>query len=1100
MDNTHRKGYIVMRGKGKSSIREVLKERDETLWGKLEEVWSKAEPLFEAIEGAGDEKDKTAGKAHSLAVEENLSALISDDRKHTLQPIELFSISSAACLHDMDKSLKVLKKHHGEIAAGEVGLHFYDYGLDPGQAGIVRWIIRVHDHGSFDMDLPADPLVIGTAEVDIKPLAAIFKLADILHADYRRSNDPHPTEAKKRARICIHGWTYDADGKIRFHAVPEKFSDPDHILRAIAMMRKAIEPMAPVLREAGYPYEFTRTAIDESKLIYLAQEKRRTGRSFIGMDSFEEDDQHLFKGRRRESGELYQLLLARDPIVALVGNSGVGKTSLIRAGLFPILRKTGNWKFVYTRPLNDPASDVIQEIWLKIMESDAPDDTDLIKTFEQISDENRSTTLLVVMDQFEDVFRFPDAPKPIAEALYPVQAMRFRNLRVLLSYRADAEGQVGPMLQDIARSFRSLPTEYLVALDREGAKEALDAGFGAAQIGLDPDIGPEAFMKEILDDVDAQGRGFYPPYIQMMGETLKDNVEESIVMKSKYDSLGGAGGIIGNYLFNQLKSFGDKQKDVERILVELISISGPEGRKARIRSIEDLERDLRISRADLTSLLHQMSRRWMIRRLGGGQYEIIHDHLAKLVDENLITKEKDRDLKQFREHLAATAATYASTGLLLEPVVMLRLYQYREQINPSTPEKEILLRSCLAGRGPAWYWLTGSSKAECIPVLCSAMSRSDSRLSAVRALGHMGSRELIPKLLEMAMYEYWEIRKVAADAIVCSATVENIQDLIYMLERGDKYVRTVAAEALVQLDARVAVPKLKKMSETPLLGIQILALEVLARLGIQEVIPRLIHMLEDTNWAKRKAAAEILARLGIRDAIPKLMDMNKDRSMYVRVAVAEALAKLGVRMDFIHLMSVIRQESRSSAVARTAAEALARVATRADIPELKRMFEHESNYGIQGSAGEALARAAAEALARVATRADIPELKRMFGHESDYGIQGSAGEALARLATKKDAEELVDMLLHKNKRVRMAAGKALVRLKAQRVIPELLTMLRISESHVRKASAEILVSLGSEEEISRLLDIIISEGNGASETRDALMGIDCKLYCPPRLI
>lgn len=40
------------REKGRLSIRDVLKERDDALWEKLEEVWRKAGPTHEAIEHA----------------------------------------------------------------------------------------------------------------------------------------------------------------------------------------------------------------------------------------------------------------------------------------------------------------------------------------------------------------------------------------------------------------------------------------------------------------------------------------------------------------------------------------------------------------------------------------------------------------------------------------------------------------------------------------------------------------------------------------------------------------------------------------------------------------------------------------------------------------------------------------------------------------------------------------------------------------------------------------------------------------------------------------------------------------------------------------
>lgn len=235
--------------------------------------------------------------------------------------MELFALSASSCLHDIDKGLGTFKRSHGEVSAGEIRIHFSKYGLDAGEADIIGWIIKVHDHGDFSFDLPEDPIVIGALELNIKPLAALFRLADILHADYRRIDSAKAINPKDRARYCIRGWKYDAEGRIRFWADPDEIPDLEHIHRAVGMMRQDIEKIAPILRNAGYPYEISVTEIDESKFLYAAQTVRLSNRSFLGMDSFCEDDYHLFKGRTKESHELYQMLLFNDPITAIQDRS-----------------------------------------------------------------------------------------------------------------------------------------------------------------------------------------------------------------------------------------------------------------------------------------------------------------------------------------------------------------------------------------------------------------------------------------------------------------------------------------------------------------------------------------------------------------------------------------------------------------------------------------------------------------------------------------------------------------------------------------------------------------------------------------------------------
>lgn len=59
---------------------------------------------------------------------------------------------------------------------------------------------------------------------------------------------------------------------------------------------------------------------------------------WIGPDSYGEEQQDLFKGRSDERDEILRLL-DRDILTVLFGASGLGKTSLLKAGVFPELRK-----------------------------------------------------------------------------------------------------------------------------------------------------------------------------------------------------------------------------------------------------------------------------------------------------------------------------------------------------------------------------------------------------------------------------------------------------------------------------------------------------------------------------------------------------------------------------------------------------------------------------------------------------------------------------------------------------------------------------------------------------------------------------------------
>ena len=78
---------------------------------------------------------------------------------------------------------------------------------------------------------------------------------------------------------------------------------------------------------------------------------------YRGLNAFREEDAALFFGRDRvldepEQGLLHKVLTC--PLVAVVGASGSGKSSVVRAGLLPRLRREppsrGTWDVVWFRP------------------------------------------------------------------------------------------------------------------------------------------------------------------------------------------------------------------------------------------------------------------------------------------------------------------------------------------------------------------------------------------------------------------------------------------------------------------------------------------------------------------------------------------------------------------------------------------------------------------------------------------------------------------------------------------------------------------------------------------------------------------------------
>ncbi len=95
---------------------------------------------------------------------------------------------------------------------------------------------------------------------------------------------------------------------------------------------------------------------------------------YPGLRSFRSNEVDLFFGRDSQIKDLKPLLSNRNVIVVL-GGSGSGKSSLVRAGLVPQLNSTspipgrpGAWYVVEFRPRTDPATELFDSIIDQIIE------------------------------------------------------------------------------------------------------------------------------------------------------------------------------------------------------------------------------------------------------------------------------------------------------------------------------------------------------------------------------------------------------------------------------------------------------------------------------------------------------------------------------------------------------------------------------------------------------------------------------------------------------------------------------------------------------------------------------------------------------------
>jgi hypothetical protein len=135
--------------------------------------------------------------------------------------------------------------------------------------------------------------------------------------------------------------------------------------RMVAAYRLRLARRARELGVAPPSWDGKLISIDEEEKSLLSEDTRRIAPyPYPGLRSFDPGEGEFFFGRTRNV-EAVRDLLARNQVIAVLGGSGSGKSSLLRAGLLPFLNtkrriqgRYGNWYSVEFRPRRAPLGEL----------------------------------------------------------------------------------------------------------------------------------------------------------------------------------------------------------------------------------------------------------------------------------------------------------------------------------------------------------------------------------------------------------------------------------------------------------------------------------------------------------------------------------------------------------------------------------------------------------------------------------------------------------------------------------------------------------------------------------------------------------------------
>jgi phospholipase C len=372
---------------------------------------------------------------------------------------------------------------------------------------------------------------------------------------------------------------------------------------------------------------------------------------YKGLDHYEEKDSPFFFGRDVQCDLVIANLLATR-LTLLYGESGVGKTSLLQAGVVPRLRTEPDIIVIVFRSWDhDPVARLSEAIRAAAGLQPSASESSLAETITECT-EQLECDLIVILDQFEEYFTYhPQESDGNPFESYFSQAVNQRDLHVsfLISIREDALAWLDRFKGRIPNLFGN----YLRVkhLDQTAAREAIRQPLGVYDRRLaEPehlDIEP-ALVDAVLEQVrvgavqlgraargiaDGAAAGesrIEAPYLQLVLTRLWDEEQEvhSRVLRAKtLERLGGAERIIRTHLDDAMATLSSEERDLAaRVFRFLVT---PSGTKIAYHAA-DLADYAEATAEEVGSLLDRLSgqRLRILRGIADGKYEIYHDVLA----------------------------------------------------------------------------------------------------------------------------------------------------------------------------------------------------------------------------------------------------------------------------------------------------------------------------------------------------------------------------------------------------------------------------------------------------------------------------------------
>ena len=390
---------------------------------------------------------------------------------------------------------------------------------------------------------------------------------------------------------------------------------------------------------------------------------------YKGLASFEDSelDALLFFGREREIAAVAANVLA-NRLTVLYGPSGVGKSSLLGAGVARRLRKlSGAPVVVHDAWAEDPAARLTASVEAECGELGAT--AGLVDTVAAAA--QQSGELHLLLDNFEEYILYHGVEGTLSDALPKLLRRPGLRVNVLLALRDDALADLDEFAGRIPELFSNLLR--LDRLDREAGRAAILGPLARySELTGEQFTAEDALVEAVLDEASTD-TGVEAPYLQLVLERLWERERELGSHELRLVTLraiGGARAVVREHVRGALDALPlAEQEAAARVVRQLVT---PSGRKVS-HEPSDLAEYADVEDAELRLLLERLGRERIVRGVNGMQgaptrYEIFHDVLGPPIlawqAEHQLQRERIRGRQQRRRLLAIIGASLVALAIV----------------------------------------------------------------------------------------------------------------------------------------------------------------------------------------------------------------------------------------------------------------------------------------------------------------------------------------------------------------------------------------------------------------------------------------------------